>query len=79
MASRMRRVPMPSDVGGVFGLFKADTATWLCARQVVDLVRLDLLDDAHQVAGVGQVAVVQVEVGVVDVRVLVEVVDRAGC
>ena len=46
--------------------------------QVVDFVRLGFLDDAHQVAGVRQVAVVQLEVGVVHMRVLVDVVDALG-
>lgn len=41
-------------------------------------VRLHLLDDAGQVAGVAQVAVVQLEVGVVNVRVLVDVVNAVG-
>ena len=46
--------------------------------QVVDLVGLHLLDDADQAGAVGQVAVVQDEAPVVDVRVLVEVVDAVG-
>ena len=47
-------------------------------RQVVDLVRLDLLDDADQVGGVGQVPVVELELDVRVVRVLIEVVDPVG-
>ena len=54
------------------------TATWLLRREVVDLVRLHLLDDADQVGGIGQVAVVQHEIAVGDVRVLVQVVDAVG-
>lgn len=46
----------------------------LCAK-VVDLVRLSFLHDANEVAGVAQVAIVQLEVGVLDVRILVDVVD----
>jgi hypothetical protein len=46
--------------------------------QVVDLVGLHLLDDAGEVAGVAQVAVVQLEAGVVNVRVLVDVVHPLG-
>ena len=46
--------------------------------EVVDLVGLDLLDHADQVRGVGEVAVVQVQPGARDVRVLVEVVDAVG-
>lgn len=45
--------------------------------QVVDLIGLHLLDEAGEVAGVGQVAVVQFEARIVDVRVLVDVVDAA--
>jgi hypothetical protein len=44
-------------------------------RQVVDLVGLHLLDDADQVRAVGQIAVVQHQVAVLNVRVLIEVVD----
>jgi hypothetical protein len=65
------------DVGGVFGGFEADGHVALRA-EVVDLVGLGFLDDAHQVAGVGQVAVVQPEAGVFDVWVLVDVVDALG-
>jgi hypothetical protein len=64
-------------VGGVFGLFEAHRHVGL-GGQVVDLVGLDLLDDAHQAGGVGQVTVVQGEGPVVDVRVLVQVVDAVG-
>jgi hypothetical protein len=46
--------------------------------EVVDLVGLGLLDDADQVRAVGQVAVVQHEVAVAQVRVLVDVVHPRG-
>jgi hypothetical protein len=46
--------------------------------QVVDLVRLGLLDDADQVGGVGQIAVVQFEFGIIYVRVLVQMIDTVG-
>lgn len=39
---------------------------------------LHLLDDADQVGGIGQVAVVEVQVAVLHVGVLVEVVDAVG-
>ena len=61
-------------VGGVFGRFEADGDMAL-RGQVVDFVGLNLLDDADQIGGVGQVAVVQDEIAVADVRVLVQVVD----
>jgi len=47
-------------------------------RQVVNFVRLHLLDDADQVGGVGQVAVVENQIAMRDVRILVEVVDAIG-
>jgi len=43
--------------------------------QVVDLVGLDLLEDADQVGGIREIAVVQDQVAVCLVRVLVQVVD----
>jgi len=46
--------------------------------QVVDLGRLGFLDQADQVGGVGQVAVVKAELGVILVRVDIEVVDAFG-
>ena len=64
-------------ISGVFRALEADRDMALCA-QVIDFVRLGFLHDAHQVAGVGQVAVVQFEVGIVNVRVLVDVVHPLG-
>jgi hypothetical protein len=46
--------------------------------QVVDLVGLDLLEDADQVGGIGEVPVVENEIAVLLVGVLVEVVDAVG-
>ena len=43
--------------------------------EVVDLVGLHFLNDADQVGAVRQVAIVQVEALVVDVRVLVDILD----
>ncbi len=64
-------------VGGVFGHLERDGHV-AHRGEVVDLVGLHFLNDADQVGGVGQVAVVQLEALVVDVRVLVEVVDAVG-
>ena len=64
-------------VSGVFGALKADSHMAL-RTQVVDFVGLGFLHDAHQIAGVGQVAVVQLEVGTCGVRVLVDVVNPLG-
>lgn len=49
----------------------------LCA-EVINFIRLCFLHDANEVAGVAQIAIVQLEVGVVYVRVLVDVVDTLG-
>jgi hypothetical protein len=64
-------------VGRVFGLLEADGHVAHRA-QVVDLVGLHLLHDADQVGAVGEVAEMQLEALVVDMRVLVEVVDAVG-
>ena len=47
-------------------------------RQVVDLVRLHVLDHPNDAARVGHVAVVQNEAAIGFVRVLVEMVDAIG-
>ena len=61
----------------VCGVFRAfETHRHMAhGAQVIDLVWLSLLHDADEIAGVGQVAVVEFEVRVVDVWVLVDVVD----
>ncbi len=46
--------------------------------KIVDLVGLGLLDDADQIGGIGQVAVMQNEPLILLVRILVEMVDAAG-
>ena len=46
--------------------------------EVVDLVWLRFLDDTNQIAGVRQVAIVQLEVGVINVGILVNVVYALG-
>ena len=67
----------PVGVGSVFGGFEGNRHVGH-GRQVVDFVRLHLLDDADQVGGVGEIAVVEDEVAVFHVRILVEVVDAVG-
>ncbi|MCY1422674.1 hypothetical protein D9M71_383660 [compost metagenome] len=49
----------------------------LCS-EVVHLIRLHFLDDASEIGGIGQVAVVQDEILVVDMRILVDVVHTLG-
>ena len=46
--------------------------------EVVDLVRLDLLHDVDEGRGVGEVAIVEDELGVGVVGILVDVVDARG-
>ena len=46
--------------------------------EVVDLVGLELVEQPHEAAGVGEVAVVQEELDAALVRVAVEVVDPVG-
>jgi hypothetical protein len=46
--------------------------------QVVDLVRLHLLNDPDQVGGIGQVAVVQPHVHRALMRILIQVIDSIG-
>ena len=65
------------DVGGVFGAFEADGDVALGA-EVVDFVGLDLLNDADEVAGVGEIAVVQLEPSLGDMGILINVVDALG-
>jgi hypothetical protein len=60
-------------VGSIFRLVEAHSNVAHRA-EVVDLVRLGFLNDADQVGRIGQVAVVQLEALVVDVRVLVQVI-----
>ena len=61
-------------VTGVLGLVEADPHVRL-RGEVVDLVGVDLVQQRDQAGAVGEVAVVQEELGLRVVRVLVEVVD----
>ena len=47
-------------------------------RKIVDLVGLHLLDDANQVRGVREVAVMQLQSCVFFVRIPVQVIDTVG-
>ncbi len=64
-------------VGSVFWGFKRH-GHMAHGTQVINFVWLRFLNDANQVAGVAQVAIVQFEVGVFNVRVLVDVVNSLG-
>ena len=61
-------------VGGVFRRFKRN-GHMAHRGEVIDLVWLHLLDDTNQVGGVGQVSVMQFEFGIINVRVLIQMVD----
>lgn len=43
--------------------------------EIVNLAGLHLLDDADQIGGVGQIAVVQFKLYIVDMRILIKVID----
>ena len=47
-------------------------------RQIVDLLRLHLLHDAHQAGGVGEIPIVQDEPAILFVRILIEMIDAVG-
>ena len=65
------------DICGVFGGFKAHGNVGLRA-QVIYFVGADFRQQASEVGGVSQIAVMQFEAHVVDVRVLVDMVDALG-
>jgi hypothetical protein len=46
--------------------------------EIIDLVRLHLLDDAYQIGGVREISVVEDEPGILLVKILIKVVDPAG-
>ena len=69
-AHRAERVHVARELGRV----ERHAHMALC-RQIVHLVRIDLVDDPHQVGAITEVAVVQKQLHAVHVRILVEVVD----
>lgn len=64
-------------VGSVLRLFEGHRDMALCGK-VVDLIRLQLLDNPDQTRAVGQIAVVQKETHILFVPVFVEMVDTIG-
>ena len=46
--------------------------------EVVDFVGLRFLNDAHQVAAVAQIAIVEFEARIVDMRILINMVHPLG-
>ena len=65
------------DICGVFGGFEAHGNVGLRA-QVIYFVGADFRQQAREVGGVGQIAVMQFEAHVVNVRVLIDMVDALG-
>ena len=65
------------DICRVFGGFEAHGNMGLCT-QVIYFVGTDFRQQAREVGGIGQIAVVQFEAHVVDVRILVDMVDALG-
>jgi hypothetical protein len=64
-------------VGSVFRGFKGHGHMAL-GCQVVDLIRLDLLENTDQVGGIGQISIMKDKVSVVHMGVLIQVVDAVG-
>jgi hypothetical protein len=65
------------DLGGVFRNVERDLDMALGA-EVIDLVGVDAFQHAAQTAAIGQVAVMQRQLGAALVRVMVQVVDPVG-
>ena len=61
----------------VFGRFEGYPYVALC-RQIIDFVRLHLLDDPDQIGRVGQIPIMQFEPHIFLVRILVKMIDAIG-
>jgi hypothetical protein len=46
--------------------------------QMIDLIWLDLIDQFHQMDGIGEISVVKEEFHPVNVRVLIQMIDAVG-
>ena len=64
-------------IGGVFGLLKTHRNVAL-GGQVVDFVRLHLLDDTDQAGGIGQIPMMQNELAIRFMGILIQVVNPVG-
>jgi len=62
------------DIGGVLRGLEAHRDMALRA-EVIDLVGLQILQDAREVCGIGQIAVVHPETGIPDMRIPVDMID----
>ena len=78
-ADRLKQTQRADSVGirGVLGGFKADLHMAL-GGQIVDFVRLGLLNDADQVGRIRQIAVMQVKAGAFNMGIFVNIFDTAG-
>ncbi len=77
IASSIRRVPYGVRVGSVLRRLKGNCHVAL-SGEVVDFVRLYLLNDADKVGRIRKVSVMQMEPDVLLVRILVEMIDAVG-
>jgi hypothetical protein len=64
-------------IGGIFGGIETD-CDMAHRGKIVNLIRLDLLDNADQVGGVGQIAEMQKETRIFGMRLLVKMIDTVG-
>ncbi len=77
IASSIRSVPKASAFAVYSGVSKRHRDVALCG-EIVDLVRPRLLDDAYQVCGVGEIAIVKREALLGVMGVLIDVFDPGG-
>ena len=64
-------------VGGIFRRLKAHLDVALCG-EIIDLRRLHFLNDADEIGGVGQVAVMQEKPRIRQMRVAIKMIDALG-
>ena len=78
-ADRLEYAQRPERIGirRVFRGLKRHSDMTLCG-EVVDLIRLHLLDDADQIGCIGQITVMQVQAHTARMRVLVQMIDAVG-
>ncbi len=64
-------------IGGVLRGFEGDLNMTL-GSQIVDLIRLHLLDDPDQVGGIGKIAIMENKTAAMIVGILIEMIDAVG-
>ena len=70
----MRMVPTPVTSAVYSGISKL-TRTWLCAAEMVNFVRLQIVKKLHQINRVAQVSVMQKQSHAVDVGIGVKMIN----